>query len=67
MMWGAAIYNLQLFLCKYVFLERQRGTLPIIRLKLVFKSHIHTTISCMCTCIVLALPSVLGAYGPGAT
>jgi hypothetical protein len=36
MMWGAAMYNLQLFLCKYVFLERTRGTLPLIRLRWLY-------------------------------
>ena len=33
MMWSAAMHNIQLFLCKYVFLERRRGTLPLIRFK----------------------------------
>ena len=35
MLWAAAIHNLQLFLCKYVFLERQKGALPHIRLRSV--------------------------------
>ena len=33
MMWGAAVHNLQLYLCKYVFLERRKGTLPLMRLR----------------------------------
>ena len=33
LMWSAAMHNLQLFLCKFVFLERRRGTLPHVRLK----------------------------------
>jgi hypothetical protein len=40
MMWGAAMYNLQLFLCKFVFLERRKGTLPLIRLRWLY--HILT-------------------------
>jgi hypothetical protein len=37
MMWGAAVYNLQLFLCKYVFLERRKGTLPLMRLRWLYQ------------------------------
>lgn len=33
MMWGAAVYNVQLYLCKFVFLERHSGTLPLIRFR----------------------------------